>query len=157
MKVFLTTTLGAIGSVIAGVFGGWDASIITLLIFMIIDYISGLVCAGVFHKSKKTETGALESRAGFKGLLKKGMILVIVVIGNRLDIQLGTTYIRDGVCIAFITNELISIVENAGLMGLPIPKVILNAIDVLKDKNAETKETIQETITEKLTETNEDK
>ena len=101
---------------------------------MIVDYVAGLIVAGVFHKSKKTTTGALESRAGWKGLFKKGMTILIVVIGNRLDIQLGTTFIRDGVCIAFITNETISIVENAGLMGVPIPKVILNAIDVLKSK-----------------------
>lgn len=138
LKDSIIPALGVIGSFIAGLFGGWDASIITLLIFMLIDFISGLVVAGVFHKSKKTETGALESRAGFKGLIKKGMIIFIVVVANRLDIQLGTTYIRDAVCIAFICNEVISIIENAGLMGLPIPAVITNAIELLKNKEKET-------------------
>lgn len=135
MKSWLSTLLAVTGSFIASAFGGWDTSIITLLIFITIDYISGLVCAGVFHKSPNTKSGALESRAGWKGLIKKGMTLLIVVVANRLDMQLGTTYIRDGVCIAFITNEAISIIENAGLMGLPIPRVITNAIDILKHKD----------------------
>lgn len=107
----------------------------TLLIFMVIDYITGLVVAGVFHKSKKTENGALESKAGFKGLCKKCMILLFVLIGHRLDIAIGTAYIKDAVCIAFIVNELISIVENAGLMGISVPPPIMKAIEVLNDKN----------------------
>ena len=135
----LSTALGVCGSGVALLFGGWDTAIVTLLIFMIIDYISGLVVAGVFHASKKTDTGALESRAGFKGLVKKVMVLVFVIIAVRLDMLIGTSYIRDAVCIAFIVNELISIVENAGLMGVPVPKAITNAIDVLKKKGDEEK------------------
>lgn len=135
MKPFILSIFGVVGSFIAGLFGGWDASIITLLIFMLVDFISGLIVAGIFHKSKKSESGALESRAGWKGLIKKGMTLLIIVVANRLDIQLGTTYIRDAVCIAFMINELISIVENAGLMGLPIPDIIKNAIELLKNQN----------------------
>lgn len=135
MKGTFLAILGTLGSCVAGLFGGWDTSIITLLIFMLIDYISGLLVAGVFHKSNKTKTGTLESRAGWKGLVKKGMTLLIVVVANRLDIQLGTTFTRDAVCIAFITNEVISIIENAGLMGIPIPSFINNAIDLLKAKN----------------------
>lgn len=137
MKSAILTFTGVIGSCIAGLFGGWDASIITLLICMLIDYISGLVVAGVFHKSKKTETGTLESRAGWKGLFKKGMTLFIVIVAVRLDVELSTSFIRDAVCIAFITNEVISIIENAGLMGVPIPKVMLNMIDVLQSKSEE--------------------
>ena len=135
----LSTALGVCGSGVALLFGGWDTAIVTLLIFMIIDYISGLVVAGVFHASKKTDPGALESRAGFKGLVKKVMVLVFVIIAVRLDMLIGTSYIRDAVCIAFIVNELISIVENAGLMGVPVPKAITNAIDVLKKKGDEEK------------------
>ncbi len=134
MKNVICTAVGAIGGFIASLFGGWTASLTTLLIFMSIDYISGLVVAGVFHASTKTETGALESRAGFKGLIKKLMTLLFVLIGYRLDLAVGTTYIKDAVCIAFMANELISIVENAGLMGLPVPSVISNAIDILKKK-----------------------
>ena len=69
-----------------------------------------------------------------KGLIRKAMILLFVLIGFRLDLAMGVTYIKDAVCIAFIANELISIVENAGLMGIPIPAIITNAIDILKKK-----------------------
>lgn len=132
MKNVIFGFLGAFGSFIAGLFGGWDSSFITLLIFMIIDFVTGIVCAGVFHKSNKSKTGALESRAGWKGLIRKGITLFIVVVANRLDVQLGTTYIRDAVCIMFICNEAISIIENAGLMGVPIPNFLKEAIELLK-------------------------
>ena len=134
MKNAICTAIGILGSFLASLFGGWTASLSTLVVFMGLDYFSGLVVAGVFHNSPKTETGTLESRAGFKGLIRKMMILVFVLIGYRLDIAVGTTYIRDAVCIAYIANELLSIVENAGLMGIPIPEPITNAIDILKKK-----------------------
>lgn len=134
MKKIICSLVGAVGSVIVHYLGGWDYFIQTLLIFMIIDYVSGLAVAGVFHKSRKTENGKLESNACLKGLSKKMMMLSFVLIGNLLDLSIGTTYIRDGVVIAFITNELISIIENAGLMGLKIPNVISNAIDVLTQR-----------------------
>ena len=134
MKNAICTSIGVAGSLVASLFGGWTASLTTLLIFMLIDYITGLVVAGVFHASPKTETGALESRAGMKGLIRKATILLFVLIGYRLDLAMGLTYIKDAICIAFMANELISIVENAGLMGLPIPAVITNAIDILKKK-----------------------
>ena len=107
---------------------------VTLVIFMAIDYISGLAVAGVFHASRKTDSGALESRAGWKGLCKKAMTLLFVLVAHRLDMVIGTTYIRDAVVIAFVANELISIVENAGLMGVPMPAAIENAIDILQKK-----------------------
>lgn len=134
MKNSILVGIGTTGSIIASFFGGWTASLSTLLIFMLIDYVTGLIVAGVFHKSKKTDSGALESRAGFKGLCKKCMILFLVLVGHRLDIAIGTTYIRDAVCIAFIANETISIIENAGLMGIKIPVILENAIEVLKKK-----------------------
>lgn len=135
MKNVVCTAAGIIGSFVASMFGGWTASLTTLIIFMAVDYVTGLVVAGVFHNSPKTETGALESRAGLKGLIRKAMVLLFVLIGYRLDLAMGLTYIKDAVCIAFIANELLSIVENAGLMGLPIPSVVTNAIDILKKKS----------------------
>ena len=130
-------TVGFIGTMIAGWFGGWDASLSTLLIFMGIDYITGLAVAACFNKSPKTESGKLESKASFKGLLRKCMILLFVLIGTRLDLVMGASYVRDGICIAFMVNEVISITENAALMGIPLPDVLINAINVLKsrDKN----------------------
>lgn len=138
MKNAICGILGMIGGAIASAFGGWSAGLTTLLIFMAIDYISGLVVAGVFHRSPKSEGGALESRAGWKGLVRKGMTLLIVLIGCRLDIMLGIMYIRDALIIAFIINELLSIIENAGLMGVPIPDALKDAIELLKQKNEKT-------------------
>lgn len=135
MKSAICTAVGIVGGAVASLLGGWTASLTTLLIFMAIDYASGLVVAGVFHASPKSATGALESRAGMKGLIRKFYMLLFVLIGHRLDVAVGTTYIRDAVCIAFMANELLSIVENAGLMGLPIPDVITNSIDILKQKH----------------------
>lgn len=134
MKSYLCATIGVLGSIVTSLFGGWDAALTTLLIFMLIDYISGFIVAGVFHKSTKSESGALESKAGWKGLCRKGMVLLIVLVANRLDLVIGSDYIRDAVCIAFVANETISIIENAGLMGVPIPEVITNAIELLKKK-----------------------
>ena len=131
----LCSLLGLIGSTIANFFGGWDAALTTLLIFMGIDYLTGLIVAGVFHKSSKTESGSLESRAGWKGLCRKGVTLLIVLVACRLDMIINSNFIRDAVVIAFVTNETISIIENAGLMGVPIPAVIVKAIEVLKKKS----------------------
>lgn len=126
--------IGALGGIISTLFGGWSAGLTTLLIFMTIDYLSGLVVAGVFKNSNKSETGALESRAGWKGLTRKCMTLLFVLIAHRLDLLVGTSYIRDAVIIGFCVNELLSIVENAGLMGLPLPPILTRAIDVLSEK-----------------------
>lgn len=134
LKTVILSVLGAIGSGIAYCIGGFDGAVITLLIFMLIDYVTGLIVGGIFHKSPKTSTGALESKAGWKGLFKKFVTFLIVIVGNLLDKQLGASYIRDAVCIAFIVNETLSIIENAGLMGVPIPSVITKAIHILNDK-----------------------
>lgn len=135
MKSLTTTIFGVIGAFITSLFGGWDAALTTLVIFMAIDYATGLIVAGVFHNSSKTESGALESRAGWKGLCRKGMTLLIVLIACRLDLIMNTNFVRDAVVIGYIANETISIVENAGLMGLPIPSAITKAIEVLTKKN----------------------
>ena len=135
MKNIFCAVFGAAGSILASVFGGWDAAIVTLIIFMGIDYITGLIVAGVFHTSKKSPTGSLESRAGWKGLCRKGVTLLVVLVATRLDMAIGTHYIRDATVIAFVVNEAISIVENAGLMGIPIPEVIIRMIDVLKKQS----------------------
>lgn len=134
MKDFFCGVTGFVGSVVASCFGGFDAWLKTLLMFMIADHISGIVVAAVFKKSAKTENGALESMICWKGVCKKVMTIILVFVAHRLDISLGTTYIRDTVTIAFITSELISIIENAGLMGLPVPKVLSEAVDLLKNK-----------------------
>lgn len=134
MKTTIITIAGFIGGALSYIFGGWTASMTTLCIFMAVDFITGIIVAAVFKASPKSVGGALTSHAAFEGLIKKCMILVFVLIGARLDIVLGMTVIRDGVCVAFMLSELISITENAGLMGLPIPSIIKKAIEILSDK-----------------------
>jgi toxin secretion/phage lysis holin len=135
MKAMLCTTVGLIGGIIATAFGGWDQSLTTLFIFMVIDYVTGLIVAGVFKRSGKSQTGALDSSAGWKGICKKGVSLLIVLVAARIDITLNIGFCRTTVVIAFIANELISITENAGLMGIPIPSVIVRSIDILKKQS----------------------
>lgn len=138
MKNGFCTMIGAIGALIASLFGGWDTAIATLMIFMATDYVTGLIVAGVFHTSQKSENGALESRAGWKGLCRKGVTLLVVLVACRLALITGTNFIRDAVIIAFICNETISIIENAGLMGIDIPPALTAAIEVLKKKSDDT-------------------
>ena len=135
MKDTFCMAVGAVGAVITSLFGGWDAALQTLIIFMAVDYITGLIVAGVFHASPKSQTGALESRAGWKGLCRKGETLLIVLVACQLDAVMATSFVRDAVVIGFICNETLSIIENAGLMGLPIPSVIAKAVDILKQRS----------------------
>lgn len=134
-KELISAAAGTAGAVIVKLTGGWNGALTTLLIFMATDYLSGIVLAGVFKKSKKSKNGALESRAGWKGLARKGITLLIVMLAFRLDIVTGQNCIASGVMIAFITNEAISITENAALIGIPLPSPLLRAIDVLKSEN----------------------
>ena len=97
--------------------------------------------ATAMGKSKHSESGTLNSTAGWVGLAKKFCILLMVVVGVRIDILIGTNYIRDAVCISFCLNELLSIIENTTLMGIPFPPAFKKAIDVLQTKIGRTEET----------------
>jgi len=134
VKQIICTYAGVIGGMIASALGGWDGALATLLGFMAVDYVTGLLVAGVFHRSDKSDSGALSSNAGFRGLTKKGVMLLMVLLGARLDAFLGLSFFRDSVIIAFLTNELISILENAGLMGIPIPAALRRALDLLRSR-----------------------
>ena len=130
--------IGIVGSFIAKGLGGWDDAIITLIIFMIIDFIMGLLCALVFGKSDKSANGALSSAACWRGLVKKVCTLLIVVMSHYIDVIAGLDFVRNAVVIAFCVAESISIMETAGLMGiLPegVQRVLMKAIDVLKNKS----------------------
>lgn len=135
VKVRVLAATGAVGSfIINTLLGGWTEDIATLLIFMAIDFIMGLLIAGIWHRSGKSETGALNSVSAWKGLCRKGCSLLVVMVAYRLDLTLGTEYIKTGVTIAFIANEAISIVENYGIMGGPMPAMLKKAIEVLQSK-----------------------
>jgi toxin secretion/phage lysis holin len=134
LKNTVCAVLGILLSAIAQLFGGWDAALVTLVIFMAVDYVTGLLTAAVFHRSEKTEDGTLESRAGWKGLIRKGFSLLVVLVACRLDAAIGSDFVRDAAVIGFTVNEALSIVENAGLMGVPVPRVIVSAIHVLRER-----------------------
>jgi len=147
MKETFCLIAGVVGGFIAALLGGWDSALATLVVFMGIDFVTGLVTAAM-GKSKHSRSGALNSKAGWIGLAKKFCILLMVVVGVRIDILLGTTYIRDTVCISFCLNELLSIIENATLMGIPFPPVIKKAIDVLQTKIGRAEEKIEKEETD---------
>ena len=132
MKEKICTLLGLLGSALCWAFGGWDASIAALLVCMAVDYISGSMVALVFHNSRKTESGAYNSTYGLKGLCKKGMMLLFVLVAVQIDKVLGTGYARDAVCIGFCSNEILSIIENLGLAGIPMPQAITKALEQLQ-------------------------
>lgn len=138
-EMFYTIMLG-IGSALSYFIGGVDTMFIILCVFLLIDYITGLIVATVFKNSTKTESGKLNSAVSFKGLCKKFFVVVLVGVAHLLDVALGTNFIRGGVVVAFISNETISIVENAGLMGIPIPKPLRKAIDILQEREEQTHE-----------------
>ena len=137
MKETICTVIGIITSFIISLCGGWSSEMTTLLIFMVVDYGTGLIVSGIFKKSRKSKNGGLDSKVGWKGLCKKCMIFLFVIIGARLDVELHMQIIKNAVITAFMVNELISIVENAGIMGLPIPTIITKTIDVLQKTNKE--------------------
>ena len=130
-----TLVIAAIGGAFVTVFGSWSTALTILCVCMAIDYLSGFVVAGLFHASPKSEGGGLDSRAGWKGLVRKGATLGVVLIAHFVDYLLHTEYIRDAVVIAFIVNEMLSILENFALMGVPIPQILLRSIDIIKQKN----------------------
>ncbi len=133
MKENICTVVGVIGGFIAMLLGGWDTALITLVIFMAVDFITGVIGAAL-GKSKHSWTGRLSSKAGWYGLAKKFCTLLIIVVAVRVDILIGTTYVRDATCIGFCLNEMLSIVENTSLIGIPYPETIKKGIEVLQKK-----------------------
>lgn len=137
MKQTICTAIGMVGAAAAWAFGGWDTALMALLICMGVDYISGSLVALVFRKSPKTPSGAYNSAYGLKGLCKKGLMLLFVLVAVQIDKVLGIGYVRDAVCIGFCSNEIISIVENLGLAGIPMPAIVTKALEQLQKKTAE--------------------
>ena len=134
MKQGICTGLGILGGLAAAAFGGWDAALTALLVCMGVDYLSGSIVALVFHRSSKSETGSYNSTYGLKGLCKKGLMLLFVLVAVQIDRLLGTDYVRDAVCIGFCCNEVLSIVENLGLAGVPMPQAVTRALEQLQKK-----------------------
>ena len=134
MKETICTLFGLLGSALCWAFGGWDAALIALTVCMSVDYISGSIVALVFHNSRKTESGSYNSGYGLKGLCKKCLMLLFVVVAVQADNLLGSDYLRNAVCIGFCTNEVLSITENLGLAGIPLPQAVVKALEQLQGK-----------------------
>lgn len=131
MKERICTWIGAAGGVVAVLFGGWDTGLQILLAFMAVDFITGLLVAGIFHRSGKTTDGRLDSRRCFQGICRKVAMLVLVGAANAMDLLLESAFLRDAVIIGFCASEVLSLTENAGLMGVPLPKAWKNAVSIL--------------------------
>lgn len=146
IKAIICTAGGLAGAAVAAIWGGWTEAMTILCILMALDYIAGILVAAVWHRSPKTETGGLESMAGLKGLIRKIFILALVAVAHMIDRLIGTNYIRDAVAIAFSLNEIISILENAALMGIPIPKVMQKGLELLRRKAGDDEEQTHITV-----------
>ena len=133
MKETFCTLFGLLGAALSWAFGGWDAGLTALVVCMSVDYISGSLVALVFHKSNKSETGSYNSTYGLKGLCKKCLMLLFVIVAVQADRLMGGDFVRDAVCIGFATNEILSIVENLGLAGIPMPQAVVKALEQLKN------------------------
>lgn len=107
-------------------FGAWDVPLVALLVFIALDYVTGVACAVI-----KKE---LSSRIGFLGLLKKALILAIIIAAVLLDRLLDTLWvIRSAACYFYIANEGISILENAASIGMPVPQKLVGVLKRLED------------------------
>lgn len=122
------------GGLFAYLFEAWDALIIALVIFVVADYITGI--------AKAATQGKLSSAVGFKGLLKKVMIFVLVMVGTVVDkaIPAANHAIRSAVIMFYIANEGLSILENAGELGLPLPNALKNALEKIKEQTEDKEE-----------------
>ena len=138
MKIELIKgTICCIGGFIVNRLGGWDIWLSSLLFLMVIDIIIGVV-KSILCKSDKSVSGGLNSRSMFEGGIKKVLVLILIAVGTILDkvIAPDNTYIRSAIAGYYIGNEMISILENIGACGIPLPSIFYKIIDVLtKDAN----------------------
>ena len=131
MEKYFNAIVAVLATFFTYLFGSWDLALQVLIVFMVLDYLTGVLHAYLI--------GQLSSEVGFKGLVKKCMILVVLIIGVMLDRILGTgTWVfRTLVCYFYIANEGISLLENVGNIGIPIPNKIRNALEQLNKDDEE--------------------
>ena len=127
MDNIIKIAVGLGGGLASFLFGGWSALLQTLVLFIALDYVVGVMVAG-YH-------GKLNSKVGFKGIAKKVLILLLVAVAHRIDLLLGDgSLIRDSVIFFYLANELLSILESVGKTNLPIPNVLRKAVETLNSK-----------------------
>lgn len=133
-QYILDTAIGVVGALIYLAVGDITAELSTLVWLMLLDMVTGFLVASVFKASRKTTSGTLSSKEMLKGFVRKVGMLMLVAIAYRLDNMLNVNYLKNATTIALIVEECLSLIENIGLMGIPIPKFISSAIDVLNSK-----------------------
>lgn len=133
-QYILDTAIGVVGALIYFAVGDITAELSTLVWLMLFDMVTGFLVASVFKASRKTISGALSSKEMLKGFVRKIGMLILIAIAYRLDNMLNVNYLKNATTIALIVEECLSLIENIGLMGIPIPKFISSAIDVLNSK-----------------------
>lgn len=135
MNKIAAMIIGFLSTLFYWIFGNWDNLTNTLVFLMAIDYILAAILS-IQNKSQKTATGALNSEIGYKGLISKFVILIVVAIAHRIDTVLSDSdYCRIAVTIGFMLNEVLSIVETIGLMGIKLPTAVSNMVDALRLKS----------------------
>jgi toxin secretion/phage lysis holin len=126
--VYLKTIIAFGGAAASYLFGGWSLLLQILLAFVIIDYITGVIASGI--------EGKLSSQIGLKGIAKKVFIFVMVAVAHLVDTAIGDAHLfRDATIFFYLANEVISILENTGRVGLPVPEILQQAIEVLKGRS----------------------
>lgn len=135
-KSIFLLALGNISTFVINYLGGWTKDLHLLIMLMLTDMVMGVLIAIFWKRSNKSVSGTITSNAMWQGLSKKGITLFFVALGTQIDIMSGTGFIRETIIYAYCFNELISITEHAGVMGVPFPEQIKNAIEVLKNKGA---------------------
>lgn len=134
---WILRAIAALGGMVAGALGGWDAALQVLVVMMAIDYATGL-CVAAMGRSAKTQGGGLDSNVGLHGLLRKGLMLLVVLCGAMLDRVIGAGAIcRDACCWFYIANEGLSILENTALAGVPYPEAVKHALEQTRDRGEE--------------------
>lgn len=133
MKELIKGVFCWIGGIIIHSLGGWDIWLTSLVFLMATDIVAGII-KSFLCKSDKSRSGGLSSQSMFHGGIKKLLILLMVAIGTRLDeiITPDNTYIRSAVAAYYIANELVSVFENIGACGVPLPKIFFKVLDILK-------------------------
>lgn len=135
----VTEVLAAIGGAIASFFVNMPPLVWILIAVMTIDYVTGLICAAM-GKSQKTENGYISSNQAFIGLMKKALILLVVLLAALLDKAVSASAgiqfeaVMGATCLWFIASEGFSILENVALMGVPVPKILLKLLEIMKEK-----------------------
>ena len=132
VKQVISLVIGTLTTGLLKVIGEPTQDLKILLLLMVIDLIVGFTVSAVWHKSSKTKSGKVSSKVMFKGIVKKILTLVLVVVAYQIDILLGYDVIRHVVIIAFIVQEIISIIENIAITGIKAPDIITKALDVLE-------------------------